>query len=139
MKIPTRPRTLGLGFNITPLIDIIFLLVIFFLVASHLVRSEIYEEVDLPEATQTEDEPDEQPHRLVVTITADGQLHVSGKTVSPIDVRQMIHASGAEMPDQPLEVHIRSDRSVPYRIVEPLLLACAEAGVTNVKFPVLNR
>ena len=40
MRIPTRVRQLGVSLNLTPLIDIVFLLVIFFLVASHAARTE---------------------------------------------------------------------------------------------------
>ena len=35
-----------------------------------------------------------------------------------------------------LQVRIRSDRSVPYRFVEPILLACARAGIWDVSFAV---
>jgi hypothetical protein len=37
-----------------------------------------------------------------------------------------------------LEVRIRGDRSVPYRVIEPLLVSCAEAGVWNVGFVVVR-
>ena len=70
MKVPVRPRQFGLSFNITPLIDIVFLLVIFFLIASHVARSESQEPVALPTATQKQDDVESLPDRLVVTITA---------------------------------------------------------------------
>ena len=71
----------GLRFNITPLIDVVFLLIIFFLVASHFVRSENAEPVDLPTASQAV--ADEEPaHRLTVTIRKDGSLFIGGKPVS---------------------------------------------------------
>jgi biopolymer transport protein ExbD len=38
-----------------------------------------------------------------------------------------------------LEVRIRSDRSVAYANVEPILLACARAGIWNVSFAVFRR
>jgi hypothetical protein len=37
-----------------------------------------------------------------------------------------------------LEVRVRADRSVPYRMVTPILLACAEAGIWNVTFAVVE-
>ena len=36
-----------------------------------------------------------------------------------------------------LEVRIRSDRRVPYRVIEPILVACAKAGAWNVTFAVI--
>ena len=37
------------------------------------------------------------------------------------------------------EVRIRSDRSVPYRFVEPVMIACARAGAWNVTFAVIRK
>ena len=137
MKVPTRKRVHGLQFNITPLIDVVFLLIIFFLVASHFVRAENKESVDLPKATQTDDQADESPNRLVVTVTADRQLHVGGNVVGFDDLEQMISAGGAANKGEErnrFEVRIRGDRTVPYSVIEPIMLACARAGVTRVKF-----
>jgi biopolymer transport protein ExbD len=132
VRIPTRQHRSSLRFNITPLIDVVFQLIIFFLVASHFVRSETVEPVDLPRITQSEDE-DENPRTLTVTITPDERLHVLGRVVSAGELDQMILA-GAEEHAGRFEVRIRGDRSVPYRVVEPILVACARAGVADVKF-----
>ena len=136
MKIPTRKRRRGLRFNITPLIDVVFLLIIFFLVASHFVRSETLEAVELPDATQHEETENKAVKRLVVTITADRKLHVVGKVVDLQTVEQMIFSGRHDEQDN-FEVHIRSDKTVPYRDIQPIMLACARAGVTSVKFPVI--
>ena len=72
MRVPTQRERSGLRVNITPLIDVVFLLIIFFLVASHFIRSETREPVNLPEATQGEDEESENPRRLVVTVNREG-------------------------------------------------------------------
>lgn len=136
MRIPTRNYHQTLRFNLTPLIDIVFLLIIFFLVASHFVRNENVEAVELPSATQHKTDVDESPRRLVVTITADRQMHVAGKPVDLLAVEQMIVA-GHEADSNRFEVRIRGDRSVPYELVKPIMTACARAGVTDVKFAVM--
>jgi biopolymer transport protein ExbD len=138
MRIPTRPRRLGLRFNITPLIDVVFLLIIFFLVASHFVRHENLEAVELPEATETDDEAEQSPRRLIVTITEDLRMQVAGKPADRQAVEQMILTGREEHRDR-FEVRIRADRSVPYSEVEPIMLACARAGVTDVKFAVIQK
>jgi len=135
MRIPTRKRPPGLRFNITPMIDIVFLLIIFFLVASHFVHSETAEAVELPEATQHDDR--ESPHRLVVTIPADRQYRVAGRELKIEEIDQLIAAAGEQADLSAFEVQIRADRAVPYKIIEPILLSCARAGVTNVKFKIL--
>lgn len=136
MKVPTRKRQHGLQFNVTPLIDIVFLLIIFFLAASHFVRAESHEAIDLPEATQIENQEEESPGRLVITVTADQVLQIGGNVLSIQDVERMIQA-GADAETQ-FEVRIRGDRNAPYKTIEPILLAAARAGVTKVKFSVLQ-
>ena len=138
MKIPTRQREHGLRFNVTPLIDIIFLLIIFFLAASHFVRSETAEAVELPPATEGEDEEDQRTSRLIVTITAEQEIKVADKTVELSVVEEMI-LRGREEFKEAFELRIRADKTVPYRIVEPIMLAAARAGVVDVKFGVVPR
>lgn len=138
MKVPVRPRQFGLSFNITPLIDIVFLLVIFFLIASHVARSESQEPVALPTATQKQDDVESLPDRLVVTITADHRLHVAGQVVKLKDIEAVLSRRGSSTQADQFEVRIRGDKRVPYRIVEPIMLACARAGITRVGYAVLS-
>lgn len=137
MRLPTRAREVGLRFDITPLIDIVFNLVIFFLVATHFVSSEAREAVALPEASQTDERPPA-PRRLIVTVLPDGGLSVGGHAVTLPEVEAMI-AEGAQTGTADYEVQIRGDRTAPFDAVEPLLLACARHGVTAVKVSKLDR
>jgi biopolymer transport protein ExbD len=134
MKIPTRGRGGGLKFNLTPMIDVVFNLIIFFLAASHLARSEIVADVELPEAATGGPEEADLHRRLIVTILADGKLSVGGREMTLAQVEQLLPADERA---REFEVRIRTDRRVAYRHIEPLLLACARAGVIKVRFAVL--
>jgi len=138
MRIPVRERQGQATFNITPLIDVVFLLIIFFLAASHFVRAESREAVDLPEATQSESDEGDVPNRLVITMTKDAKLHVAGDVVDLATVEGLIDSGGLDQKAS-FEVRIRADRSVPYRDVQPILLACARSGVQQIKFAVLTK
>jgi len=135
MKPPTIARTRSVSFNVTSLIDIVFLLIIFFLVASHVARSEAVEPVDLPEAEEFAGEEEEIPRRVVVTVKPDGAMHVAGRKVELPKVEQLILSASQESSGR-MEVRIRADRAATYSEVEPLLLACARLGVTRVGFAV---
>ncbi|MDP7277274.1 MAG: biopolymer transporter ExbD [Planctomycetaceae bacterium] len=136
MKVPARIREQGISLNLTPLIDIVFLLVIFFLVASHGARTASTEPVDLPVATRGENQATSSPDRLVVTVTADHLLHVAGRVVTLDAIRSVLDATREDAMGS-FEVRIRGDRLVPFHVVEPLMIACAEAGVTRVGYAVL--
>lgn len=137
MRAPIRPREFGLRFDITPLIDIVFNLVIFFLVATHFVSSEARETVDLPAASQSDERPPA-PRRLVVTIRPDGTLIVGGRNVTIDAVEAMIAANAAHGTDD-YEVQIRGDRTADFAAIEPILVACARHGVTRVGVNKLDR
>ncbi len=134
MKLPARPRS-RLMFNITPLIDIVFNIMIFFLVTAHFVQSQEMDEVDLPPATEVADEATV-PKRVIVTVLADSTLRVSGRSVDISGIESII-ASAAQDPEQ-LEVQIRADAVVPYAAVEPILFTCARYGVQQVGFKVVE-
>ncbi len=138
MRVPSVGRRTSVSFNVTSLIDIVFLLIIFFLVASHVARSDATEPVELPEAAEFQDTEDEAPRRLVVTVRADRSLSVAGKQVTLGDIEIMLQeVAGNER--ELFEVRIRSDRTATYAEVEPILLACARNGISRVGFAVTPR
>lgn len=141
MRMPSRGRGAGLRFNLTPMIDVVFNLIIFFLAASHLARSETVEEVRLPEARLGQQEETEARKRLTVTISADGVFYVGSKSYELAQLAVLIQSEQQQGGDvaaaSDLEVRIRTDRRVPYRLIEPILTYCAQAGVTKVKFAVI--
>ena len=119
----------------TPLIDVVFLLILFFLLSSHLARQETELMLPLPAAQSGQREADAHRPRLTVNVLGDGSLLVANRGVALEEMtgllaeRQMAHGDA-------LEVRIRADRSVPYSRVEPVMLACARAGIWNVAFAV---
>ncbi|WP_397568495.1 ExbD/TolR family protein [Schlesneria sp. T3-172] len=137
MRIPSRTQDRGFTFNITPLIDVVFLLIIFFLVASHFIRNEHLERIDLPLASQGKDEA-ESPSRLVVTVTPTGLLFMGTTPILEAEVEQRLQQLIARHGATATELRIRADRTVPYSKVEPLLLTAARNNVTRVRFSVLT-
>ncbi len=137
MKIPVRTQDRGFAFNITPLIDVVFLLIIFFLVASHFIRNENVERIELPLASQGKDD-EESTSRLVVTVIPSGELLVGTTTITLEEFEQRLQILIAKHGAGPTELRIRADRSVVYLHIEPLLLTAARNGVTRVRFAVLK-
>jgi biopolymer transport protein ExbD len=145
MRAPSNLGRGGLGFNMTPMIDVVFLLIIFFLVSSHLARQETQLDLDLPDAASGEPAGEEDVRRLVVNVLPnvrpEGQIRVGGQLVEVGQLSELIRyeRGQAERDRKELQVRIRSDRRVPYGVVEPILLACARAGVWNVTVAVREK
>ena len=143
MRVPTNLSRGSLGFNMTPMIDVVFLLIIFFLVSSHLVRQETQlelEELDLPEAGSGQRADESKIRRVVVNVLPDqqsgGRIMVGGRQIRRRELAELIGYGGRA--GRHLEVRIRADRKVPYRVVEPVMIACARAGVWKVTFAVVG-
>jgi biopolymer transport protein ExbD len=145
MRVPCNLNRAGLGLNMTPMIDVVFLLIIFFLLSSHLAQQEVQLELDLPRAASGQSPDEEGVRRVVVNVLPDHgeakRVMVSGRLMDGEELAEVIayesHRAHSE-PSGRLEVRIRSDRQVPYRIVEPLMVACARSGVWKVTFAVVE-
>ena len=127
--------------NMTPMIDVVFLLIIFFLVSSHLQKQEAHAELDLP-AAETGDENVQADNRtLTVNISsrqANFQIAFGARIVPPAKLKKQLQ-SELKRAQGNIEVRIRGDRSIPYRAVEPILVTCAELNIWNVQFAVIRR
>lgn len=113
----------------TPMIDVVFLLIIFFLVSSHLARQENHLPLDLPIAS-TFDPTDPEKSPLTISIDGAANVLIAGNIVPPTglagvfaDLKQRSGAGAA--------IRIRCEGNVQYRFVEPVLRAAALAGVTD--------
>ncbi len=119
----------------TPMIDVVFLLIIFFLVSSHLVRQETQMELDLPVAASGDNEPQVPTPRITVNVDENGILWVSGKQIPPARLAGQLQVARTDKGDD-LEVRIRGSRDANYGSVEPVMLACTKAGIWNVTYAV---
>jgi biopolymer transport protein ExbD len=100
-------------------------------------------ELELPTAEsghQTESEP-EDARRVTVNVLADGTMSLGSDTVTAKELgeRLTFEASQSTTAARDLEVRIRCDRQVPYRAIEPIMLACARGGVWRVTFAVVRK
>mgnify|MGYP002624319898 CR=1 len=116
--------------NLTPMIDVVLQLVIFFLVGTEFIKTERQYEVDLPEVTEAQplmSLPDE----LVVNVSRDGRFFLGERGVSPEELEGELRAAGQRYTDQ--SVVIRADAAGPYQHVMTVLNICHRAGISNIQ------
>jgi|SRR5690606_16617832 len=134
MQSPAASRRTPIGANMTPMIDVVFLLIIFFLVSSHLAKQEMRVPLDLPAAGQ------QLPlagagEWLTINVQADGTISISGTASDQQRLSERLQRH-ADQQGELAAVRIRTDRSVPYAQIEPLLQAAADAGIAQLVFSV---
>jgi biopolymer transport protein ExbD len=135
MRVPNNLQSGKLGFNMTPMIDVVFLLIIFFLVSSHLAKQEAQMQLPLPAADSGHEATEQATPRVTINVLMDGTMLLSGHKVRADQLQQRLRGRLQESGPN-LQVRIRSDRGAPYRFVEPIMLACARAGIWDVSFAV---
>ena len=130
MQLPTTRNRQSVGANMTPMIDVVFLLIIFFLVSSHLARQENRLPLDLPVAA-TFGPVDAQQASLTISVDVDAKWRVAGDVVGIDDLRRALRNYQIEKGSK-ASVRIRTDGRIAYRHVEPLLRESAKAGIYDV-------
>jgi biopolymer transport protein ExbD len=112
--------------NLTPMIDVVFNLIIFFMVATKF--SEIERDLRVnPPAAQHAQPVTATPRELIVNVTDDGRFVISGVEYTPADLERLIARAAAENPDQ--SVVVRGDRRVILQLPVNVLSLCEKYGV----------
>jgi biopolymer transport protein ExbD len=115
--------------NLTPLIDVVFLLLIFFLVASRFAEEDRQLEVALPTATEAKPLLD-QPREFVINIDATGKYFVQDTVMTLEEVDSALHQAIANNP-LTQTVNIRADKKVNFEHVLQILNLCVKYNVQN--------
>lgn len=122
--------------NLTSLIDVVFLLLIFFMVSTTFDRQALIR-LDLPEAATAETEA--LPDVIEIIITAQGQLFVGDGLVTEPGRAAVQAALSEQLRDRPeAPVVVRADAEAPHRMVVMALDAAAAEGVRRVGIATLE-
>ena len=119
------------GIQLAPLVDVLLLLLIFFLMTWNAARNENELDVKVPKASAAK-EKTAPIGDIVVNVKADGNVVVNRRTLNPAELTEMLKGLVQLYPEQ--AVVIRGDESGAYKNVVSVLNVCSEAGVTNVAF-----
>ncbi|MBC2602824.1 ExbD/TolR family protein [Puniceicoccus vermicola] len=118
------------GFELTPMIDVVFLLIAFFMT----ITSEITEEnikIEVPIAVEAQ-VPEERGVRQTISIDASGNIFFGARQLAPDELADAIRVSLENSPDT--RVYLRADARTPHRYVQDVMQATANAGLYDLIF-----
>ena len=119
------------GFQIAPMVDIVFLLLIFFLVTWNFSRNETELEVKVPKAREGK-ETRRAVGEVILNIKSDGTVVMNRRSMDSTALLETLTKIVSLYPDQ--AVILRADENTDYRHVVDVLDACRRANIWNVAF-----
>ena len=118
--------------RLIPMINIVFLLLTFFLIAGTFHAAEVLD-IEPPEATTEGEVAQEGP---VVLISRDGAMALADERLQPAAIVARLKEL---VKDEAAQVRIKADRATPARVVLPLLKELTDAGITKVQLIAVRR
>jgi len=114
--------------NMTPLVDVMLVLVVIFIVTAPLLGSSI--RLDLPRSEAAR--PDEAAQAVTLVVDRSGQAFLDDRPVSDSELAQRLAQAAALAPDT--EVQLRADAGVPYGRMVELVGMAQQAGLSRIGF-----
>jgi biopolymer transport protein ExbD len=126
MLLKPQESTSIVAIDLTPIIDMVFLLLIFFLVATTFQQTEREMKIALPAASSAG--PISAALReMVINVDDGGRIYVAGREISADDLRVMVSEAISANPQQ--KVTVRGDRNTPYSAIVTVLDICKGSGI----------
>ena len=129
MSVRIDKGRLAGGLDLTPMIDVVFLLMIFFLVASKLEEADRYIDVVLPKASAARPLTS-QVLEFIVNIDRNGSYFAGAKPVELAQLQRLLKQAVADNP-QKQKVVVRADENTAHKFVVAAMNACVQAGIDD--------
>jgi len=120
-----------IAIQLAPMIDILLLLLVFFIISYQFSKSETELNVAVPTA-QEGAEPERVRGEIIINVLADGTLKVESRVVDRQELFNNLAEIAKQFANQP--VRIRGDGAVPYQRIVEVIDTCQKAGIWNISF-----
>lgn len=131
MNFRSADRLEATEVQMTPMIDVVFLLLCFFVTSQIYAQWETEIDITLPTA-QTGQTPQRLPGEIIINVLQTGETVVNGRTVSEAELGGMLARLADLFPGQP--VLLRADKATAYENVIRVLDRCRQADIWNISF-----
>ena len=128
MKFKKRSQSKATAFALTSMLDVIFLLLCFFVTVSVFSQWESEISIKLPNA-KTAETPERLPGEIIVNLSKDGKISVNSVALTLGDLCARLSKVAKFYPGQP--VIVRADKEVRYETLVELIDMCRAAGIWN--------
>ena len=131
MKFQSQFGSERTGIQLAPMIDVVFLLLIFFIVLWNYARFETEIDISVPAASAGEN-PERTIGEIVVNVKKEGGIIIEGIERTELETLKMFKSIVAAYPDQALI--LRGDKEASFDHIVKVLNLCKEANIWNISF-----
>lgn len=135
MKFRDTNAQQGAELELAPMVDVVFLLLIFFIVTWQFARFERDMDISVPAAEETTDEP-RNVGEIIVNVRTDGSIVLNGLEVSEEELLAKLKSISEAYPDQ--AVILRGSSEANFQAIINVLDEIKKAGIWNVAFATTN-
>ena len=130
MKIHRKQED-EIGFQLAPMIDMTFLLLIFFMVTTKISKEQVKVDIKLPVAANATI-PSDLSNRDIISIDGEGRYYIGQKPADKKELTTYLKERFKVTP--PLRIYVRADKNTPGKQIKELMRIASEAGAINVIF-----
>lgn len=120
-----------IGFQLAPMIDMTFLLLIFFMVTTKISKEQVKVDIKLPTAANATI-PHDLSNRDIISIDGDGVYYIGQQKSDKKELTAYLKERFKVTP--PLRIYVRADKNTPGKQIKELMRIASEAGAVNVIF-----
>ena len=133
MRIPREESSDDNVINISSLLDVMFILIIFFLATATFTEEERDIQVNLPQSAAAQSST-QAPKMIVINVREDGTYHVANQTMDIAALKNTLIEAVSSNPDQ--KVMVRGDRNALHGNVANAISVCKQVGIhkTNIGY-----
>lgn len=126
-----RRKDDDVGFQLAPMIDMTFLLLIFFMVTTKISREQLKVDIRLPTAANAVI-PDDVSNRDIISIDGNGEYWIGQRMVGKDELTEYLRQRFEDFP--PLKIYVRADMETPGRKIKEFMRIAADVGAINIIF-----
>ena len=131
-------KTVDPKFNMTPMIDNVLQLIIFFMLVTEMSKLEVVE-LTLPQAYEAKDDKNPPPNRIVVNLTREHEVYHMRRLLNVQQLRRLLHGLAMRSPKDEMglptaAVKIRADALVEYKYVQQIMIQCMREFIWQLSF-----
>ncbi len=113
--------------NVTPLVDVMLVLLIIFMVTAPMLQEGV--SVELPSAKGEPIEKAQQRDEVIISVSGAGSIYVNDKAVTEDQLATVVLDATKDKPNR--DVFLRADKTVPYGVVVRIMASLKTAGIAN--------